>query len=375
MEHKCYEVRECEALPKYKNKAVPDRNSMGTFFVDDNNIVTMDDWCQYQCASSPERFDGSKKPFCPSGDVDIPRPGQMCQCHEVNMPTVVADSVDKECAGPQQCSHVTCTGKDLGFVKHDCQQHKKYKDFMNRVGRGDELAGSQNPCDTGVSLSDTEGLHESIRVHHDGRQETTCRDGHFCYMHGQKCVCVQKYASRPSKNRCWIDVDTPNSIRACRRLCNEDKENEAEACAFADQNWHLVPKEAPKLELCWQSQDTLEVDLDDEKYAENPWHLCKSRARDEIYGDVTTDIRYKLTKKKKGSLQGASTYLCGGDDSDCSFGAVKNRFTTHSGTDSYALGEIVEGDYTLSVRVCNKDDLCSTSNNGWFEQRIVIKRS
>merc|ERR1712216_701002 len=151
-------------------------------------------------------------------------------------------------------------------------------------------------------------------------------------------------------------------------------ENEAESCAFADQNWHLVPKEAPKLELCWQSQDTLEVDLDDEKYAENPWHLCKSRARAEIYGDVTTDIRYKLTKKK-GSLRGASTYLCGGDDSDCSFGAVKNRFTTHSGTDSYALGEIVEGDYTLFVRVCDKDDLCSTSNNGWYEQRIVIKRS
>jgi len=391
-EHKCYKVRECEALPEFKNQAVPDRNSMGTFFVDDDNIVTMDNWCQYQCTSAFDRFDVAKKPFCPSADGS-PRPQQMCTCHEINMPTTeVADSVDKECAGPQQCSHVTCTGEGLGFVEHDCETHKKYKKFMTRVGRGDELANSQDPCDIA-------GPQKSIRVHHDGRKETTCKDGHFCYMHGEQCVCVQKYASRPNADRCWIDVDTPNSIRACRRLCIE--RGEVEACTFADANWHKVRKEAPKLELCWQSQATLVVNLDDRKSAcharssseqcasnkncewkpaENkcdakPWHLCKSRARDEIYGDITANIRYKLKKVNTGGQRGMSSYLCGGDDSDCSFGAVKNRFTTHSGTDSYALGELVEGAYTLFVRVCNEDGLCSSESSGWFEQDIVIKRS
>jgi len=239
-------------------------------------------------------------------------------------------------------------------------------------------------------------------VTHDG-QETTCRDGHFCYVRGEhnediadehdqdNCTCVQKYASRPNEDRCWVDVNTPNSVRACHRLCISSNGSETAACQMAADNFNpAVHDEAPNLELCWDPSSPIVVNDAGRCTAggvcsnagtkrctsdhDCGWELCKSRARDEIDGDVTQNIAYKL---KKGD-----EWLCGTETTDCSYGAVKYRFTTHDETHTVdnLFGELENGDYDLMVRVCDshrrhdegeRAPLCHPTD-GWLHQQIVI---
>jgi len=347
----CHEERWCEATPSMKGKPVPlsgflhatnyAPNSLrndglaksGRYGPALNNI---DDWCNFQCADAPDRW---TKPFCPSHDGSA-RPNLLCKCHEKKMTTSVASHLDNQCAEPLKCSHVSCSHK-----QHKCETHKLWKQFAARTGKTVAL----DECDDGK-------FHESIVVHHKGGRggaggEQNCLDGHFCYMRGRgankQCVCVQKYASPPDQDRCWLDVcqDQPNgavSMRACYRLCAK---GDQEACG-AVQKCGFKDNDAPVLKLCpAQSLDASKPELVTEKN----WHLCKVRARDEIDGDLTHNIVYKVARINTMVPE----FMC----NSCTFGAAKNSFTTYFDQDpSKHLGQLKNGLYEVQVTVSDKAD-------------------
>jgi hypothetical protein len=312
MEHVCHERRNCEATAAWKGKPLPD-TSIGTFFFAKiNNINTIDDWCDFQCAAAPDRF---TKQFCPDAN-GLYRAGQMCQCHTKRSATATdANAADKECNDHEVCSHVTCKKED-----HMCPAHTTFKAWAAVHHK----TVNHNICDDGLS-------HHSIRVFHHG-SETTCRHGHFCYMKGNQCVCVQKSASRPDLDRCWYDVKTPTSLKACYRRCKQL--GDAKACVAAHEFSDTLK---PVLSVCNGSS---------ERATSTKWDLCGSHAMDEIDGDISSSITYSVTRFEENGV----TKIC----DECNFGVAKSRFHNHFGT-------LRNGQYIVKLKVCDQAQNCATA--------------
>jgi hypothetical protein len=312
MEHICRARRSCKATGAWKGKPLPDQ-SIGTFyFKKANNINSIDDWCDFQCAAAPDRW---TKQFCPDADGAY-RVGQMCECHEQRTSTATdVTAADQECNDHEMCSHVTCKKQD-----HMCPSHSKFKAWAAAHGK----TVTANICDDGLS-------HHSIRVFHHGL-ETTCKHGHYCFMKGDQCVCVQKTPSRPDEDRCWYDVHTPASIKACYRRCKQH--GDAKACA-ASANFSDTKK--PAITLCGGSA---------ERVTNAKWDLCPSRAMDQIDGDMSSSITYTLTRF---TAEEGETKLC----DKCDFGHAKARFHNH-------FGSLQNGQYILHLEVCDKATNCAT---------------
>lgn len=242
--------------------------------------------------------------------------------------------LDKQCNDHKVCSHVTCK-----IEYHKCPAHKQFKTWAAGLGifvgsqahkvsihtspSGDKEIFSSN-CDDG-------GQHESIRVSHFGREETTCKHGHFCYVKDDKCVCVQRTASRPDEDRCWYDVKTPTSVMACYRRCKQT--GDVKACEASKD---YVDNKAPTLTLC---QPTALAVTDAE------WDLCEASAMDQIDGDVTKSIKYTVVRLGTGE-EDAPEYLA----RDAPFGIAKARFR-RMGADKVVVGALINGNYLISLKV------------------------
>jgi len=328
-EGQCHEQRWCEAVPEWKGHAVPDIdwfNGEATGIPEE--MKSIDAWCNYQCASGPNRWNYK---FCPTADgsprsnnmpwnkANGPTQGQICKCHEARKATSIHKvDGDKECNFAEQCSHVYCT-LHFGENFHMCPSHQKFQTWLSHRNKAPATG-------TGVTVCENGKKKHSIRVHHHG-EETTCKDGHYCYAKGDQCICIQSQASRPNEDRCWTDVNTPKSKKACARLCKEDP-TQTEACAV-----NFEDKEAPIIDLCGGPVEVV---------TKPNWRLCKSTAKDDIDGDVTKRISYTLVRRDTtGSqnpvylaegvpfAQGENQFLCGSKDSKhtCLHGNMHFWFT------------------------------------------------
>jgi len=345
-EHICREKRHCVATLANALKKVPapcnkkqDPTCEATWFWPHNNINSFDDWCNYQCASTPDRWE---KSFCPNAD-GTPKAGALCNCYEKRSVTQTGkpgdDMLDKQCNDHQVCSHVTCK-----IENHMCPAHKKFKMWAADLGI---VVGSQahkvsvhvSPSgdrETFSSNCDDGGQHKSIRVFHFGREETTCKHGHFCYVKGDKCVCVQRTATRPDADRCWYDVKTPTSVMACYRLCKKSEAEGTRDAQACESSKDYVDSKAPVLTLC---QPTA-LAVTDAK-----WDLCEASAMDQIDGDVTKSIKYTIVRLGTGE-DDAPEYLA----RDAPFGVAKARFRK-MGADNVVLGALINGNYLISLKV------------------------
>lgn len=326
MEHVCHRRRSCEALASFKGAPVPAA-------LNKHSIGDIDQWCDYECASAPDRW---LKAHCPSGEGGPARAGQMCQCHEHRTATATdASKPDQECNDHEVCSHVRCKNED-----HMCPGHKSYRAWaMGFPSKRIPL----NVCYDGA-------LHHSIRVFHHGH-ETTCRHGHLCYMKGAQCVCVQQTPSRPDVDRCWHDVQTDASQMACYRLCQAG--GDAKACAAAA---NFRDTKAPVITVCGGEVETV---------TSEDWHLCRARAMDQIDGDLTEAVRYTLTRARGDG--GAEEAL----GADLPFYGATFRFhqlNRDRGTklDSN-FGHLVNGEYIVKMTVCDAASNCAT-----VEKEITI---
>merc|ERR1712072_884370 len=221
---------------------------------------------------------------------------------------------------------------------HQCATHSKWKAFAQRSGKPDPV--------TSVTCDETKN-QSSIVVHHK-RGEERCQDGHFCYMRGDQCVCVQKYASSPDRDRCWLDLcqSDPNgevSVKACYRLCHDEGDSSAcdtvSTCNFQD-------TDAPTLFNC--AAQSTSAGSPEAVSASGNWDLSKVRARDELDGWVTDDIRYNVGYIAPGDTPADIQYVC----NDCTFGEAKHSFTTSIDQDpSVTLGVLKAGEWQVSVMV------------------------
>jgi hypothetical protein len=333
-EHVCHARRNCEANTENKGAPVPS-TSVGTYFWPHiHKINNIDQWCDYQCAAAPDRW---TKDFCPNADGSQ-KAGSMCTCHEQRSVTQTGEEgdnfEDKQCNEHQTCSHVSCE-----IVKHNCPAHQAFKSWASGLGitvpsqshkisvhwdiNGSKETFSSN-CDDGQK-------HESIRVSHFGRKETTCKSGHFCYVKSNQCVCVQRAASRPDEDRCWYDVKTPTSEMACYRKCKASGGADARACEAGK---GFVDTKPPTLKMCEATAYTV---------SDASWDLCQAGAMDQIDGDLTKEIKYTVVRLGE---NGDPEYLV----RDSLFGIAQSRFH-RMGRDTTVLGALINGKYLISMKV------------------------
>jgi hypothetical protein len=333
-EHVCHARRNCEANTENKGAPVPS-TSVGTYFWPHiHKINNIDQWCDYQCAAAPDRW---TKDFCPNADGSQ-KAGSMCTCHEQRSVTQTGEEgdnfEDKQCNEHQTCSHVSCE-----IVKHNCPAHQAFKSWASGLGitvpsqshkisvhwniNGSKETFSSN-CDDGQK-------HESIRVSHFGRKETTCKSGHFCYVKSNQCVCVQRAASRPDEDRCWYDVKTPTSEMACYRKCKASGGADARACEAGK---GFVDTKPPTLKMCEATAYTV---------SDASWDLCEAGAMDQIDGDLTKEIKYTVVRLGE---NGDPEYLV----RDSPFGIAQSRFH-RMGRDTTVLGALINGKYLISMKV------------------------
>jgi len=338
-EHVCHARRNCEANTENKGAPVPS-TSVGTYFWPHiHKINNIDQWCDYQCAAAPDRW---TKDFCPNGDGSQ-KAGSMCTCHEQRSVTQTGEEgdkfEDKQCNEHQTCSHVSCE-----IVKHNCPAHKAFQKWASGLGitvpsqshktsvhwniDGSKETFSSN-CDDGQK-------HESIRVSHFGRKETTCKHGHFCYVKPapgkpNQCICVQRTAARPDEDRCWYDIKTPTSEMACYRKCKASGGADARACEAGK---GFVDTKPPTLKMCEATAYTV---------SDASWDLCEAGAMDQIDGDLTKEIKYTVVRLGK---NGDPEYLV----RDSPFGIAQSRFH-RMGRDTTVLGALINGKYLISMKV------------------------
>ena len=318
MEHVCHLRRTCEATAAFKLMQVPAA-------LNKNRFSDINQWCDYECAHAPDRW---LKDYCPHGDGTM-RKAQMCQCHERRSPTVIGRSQedDQECNDHEVCSHVYCK-KEF----HNCPAHARYRQWASKFPT---KRVASNVCDDGVR-------HQSIRVFHHGH-ETTCKHGHLCFMKGEhQCVCVQQTPARPDVDRCWHDVKTEVSKLACFRLCQAgDAEGCAASAGFRD-------TEPPVIRVCGGESETVTAP---------DWHPCRSRAMDQVDGDLTDAIRYKLARV----LDDSGTESLGVNLPFYGMSARFHQLNVNPSTKLWQdFGRLIPGTYVITMSVCDAAQNCAT---------------
>jgi len=359
--HICVAERFCEALPQYQDAAVPHPEDpaypAATFFWEDkDSINNMDDWCNYQCLDAPDRLE---KAFCPRRSMndetglieeDAPTADTRCTCHEKRSDTrtlQLGDSFeDKECAGHQQCSHSRCE-----IVEHLCDAHKNFTAWAEHRG---QMLLSQDYKPDYANCDNDDVQKTSIKVSHYGRDESMCNHGHHCYMTSETdCVCVQQKASRPDSDRCWYDVHTETSKRACYRECKESERagnTDQDACDAAGDFEDITP---PVLHMCGGLMTTV---------TSRHWNLCQDTAEDIIDGDVTDLITYTVIRLADGQEE----TIC----SDCTQGEAASRFHMYYSGNNEA--QLVNGDYIVVLSVCDRQGNCVAVENSEKDIKIEL---